>query len=143
MTATLDLNTLSEPLRAVFQSVLGERDDAQKLHQESEAEQRRLTIENQLLKETIRLLRLKQYGAKSEQLSDAQLALLDLEPGVTRAEVAAEAALPAREKKIVRVAAPHGRAALPAHLPRVEEIILVPADQRHCATCACPKCALG
>jgi transposase len=21
--------------------------------------------------------------------------------------------------------------------------MLVPADQRHCATCACPKCALG
>ena len=143
MTAALDLNTLSEPLRAVFQSVLGERDDAQKLQQESAAEQRRLTIENKLLKEAIRLLRLKQYGAKSEQLSDAQLALLDLEPGVTRAEVAAEAALPVREKKVVRGAAPHGRATLPAHLPRVEEILLVPAAERHCATCACPKCALG
>jgi transposase len=69
--------------------------------------------------------------------------LLDWEPGVTTAAVAAEAALPAREKQLARRAAPHGRAPLPAHLPRVEEIILVPADQRHCATCACPKCALG
>ena len=150
MTATLALNTLSEPLRAVFQSVLGERetfrterDEAQKLRQESEAEQRRLTLENKLLKEAIRLLRLKQDGAKSEQLSDAQLALLELEPGVTGAEVAAEAALPAREKKLPRIATPHGRSPLPAHLPRVEEIILVPAAQRHCATCAGPKCALG
>jgi transposase len=150
MTPTLDLNTLSEPLRAVFQSVLGERetfrterDSAQKLHAETEAERARLAIENKLLNEAIRLLRLKQYGAKSEQLSDAQLALLDLEPGVTREEVAAEAALPAREKKLARVATPHGRSPLPAHLPRVEEIIAVPAAERHCATCGCPKCALG
>jgi transposase len=150
MAPTLDLNTLSEPLRAVFQSVLGERetfrterDEAQKLQAETEAERRRLVLENKLLNEAIRLLRLKQYGAKSEQLSDAQLALLDLEPGVTREEVAAEAALPAREKKLARVATPHGRSPLPAHLPRVEEIILVPAAERHCATCGGPQCAIG
>ena len=164
MSSTPDLNTLSEPLRAVFQSVLGERDtfrseresfrierdevqrlcdESKKLCVETEAERARLAIENKLLQEAIRLLRLKKYGARSEQLSDAQLTLLELEPGVTREEVAAEAALPAREKKIVRVAAPHGRAALPAHLPRVEELILVPAAERHCATCACPKCAMG
>jgi transposase len=143
MTPTLDLNTLSEPLRAVFQSVLGERDEAHKLHAQAEAERARLALEVKLLQEAIRLLRLKQYGAKSEQLSDAQLALLELEPGVTRAEVAAEAALPAREKKLPRVATPHGRSPLPAHLPRVAEIISVPADQRHCTTCGCPKCALG
>lgn len=150
MTSSPDLNTLSEPLRAVFQSVLGERDEAQKLcveskklQAEAEAERARLAIEVKLLKEALRLLRLKQYGAKSEQLSDAQLALLDLEPGVTREEVAAEAALPAREKKLTRAALPHGRSPLPAHLPRVEEIIPVPAAERHCATCGCPKCALG
>ena len=157
MSSTPDLNTLSEPLRAVFQSVFGERDtfrterdevqklfvENKKLHAETEAERARLAIEVKLLKEAIRLLRLKKYGAKSEQLSDAQLTLLDQEPGVTREEVVAEAALPAREKKILRVAAPHGRGVLPAHLPRVEELILVPAGQRHCATCACEKCALG
>ena len=157
MTQTLDLKTLSEPLRAVFQSVLGEREtfraerdeaqklcvESQKLQAEAEAQRARLALEVKLLKEAIRLLRLKQYGAKSEQLSDAQLALLDLEPGVSREEVAAEAALPAQEKKLVRGATPHGRSPLPAHLPRVEEIIPVPAEDRHCATCGCPKCALG
>ena len=150
MAATLDLNTLSEPLRAVFQSVLGERDEARHQREkfraerdEAESERRRLTIEVKLLNEAIRLLRLDKYGPKSEKLSDAQLALLDLEPGVTREEVAAEAAQPAREKKLPRAAAPHGRAPLPAHLPRVEELIPVPADQRHCATCGCPKCAIG
>lgn len=106
MTATLDLNTLSEPLRAVFQSVLGQLDEAENLRQTAEAEQRRLTIEVKLLKEAIRLLRLDKYGAKSEQLSDHQLALLELEPGVTREEVAAEIALPAREKKLTRVCRP-------------------------------------
>ena len=28
-------------------------------------------------------------------------------------------------------------------MPRVEEVILVPAGERHCSTCACPKCAMG
>lgn len=157
MTSTLDLNTLSEPLHAAFQGVLGELEEVRKLYgenkqlqtetlklrQDAEAERDRLAVEVRLLKEAIRLLRLKKYGAKSEQLTDGQLALLELEPGVLREEVAAESALPAREKKIVRVPAPHGRGVLPAHLPRVEEVILVPAEERHCATCACPKCALG
>ena len=143
MAATLDLHTLSEPLRAVFQSVLGERDEARARHEMAESERRRLTIENKLLKEAIRLLRLKQYGAKSEHLSDTQLALLDLEPGVAREEVAAEAAQPAREKKLTRAAAPHGRAPLPAHLPRVEELISAPAQARHCVTCGGPQCVIG
>jgi transposase len=143
MAATPDLHTLSEPLRAVFQGVLGERDEACAQREIAESERRRLTVENRLLREAIRLLRLKQYGARSEQLSDAQLALLELEPGVAREEVAAEAAQPAREKKPVRAAAPHGRAPLPAHLPRVEETIPVPAEERRCATCGGPKCSLG
>jgi len=150
MAQTLDLSTLSEPLRAVFQSVLGERDEARHQREpfraerdEAEAERRRLTIENKLLHEAIRLLRLDQYGPKSAPLSDAQLARLDLEPGVAREEVAAEVAQPAREKKLVRAAAPHGRAPLPAPLPRVEEVISVPAEERHCAPCGGPKCGLG
>ena len=115
MSVALDLNTLSPPLREVFQSVLGERDAARLEH-------RRVEVENQLLKERIRLLLLDKYGPKAEQLSDAQLALLELEPGVTREEVATEAAQPAREKQLRRPSAAHGRRPLPAHLPRVEEI---------------------
>jgi hypothetical protein len=94
-----------------------------------------LEQEVKLLKEHIRLLLLSKYGAKSEKLSDAQLSLLELEPGVTREEVAREAAQPAREKKLKSRPAPHGREKLPAHLPRVEEIVRVPEDQRHCPTC--------
>jgi hypothetical protein len=115
---------------------LGERDEARLEH-------RRVEVENKLLKERIRLLLLSKYGPKAEQLSDAQLSLLELEPGVTREEVATEAAQPAREKQLRRQSAPHGRSPLPAHLPRVEEIILVPANERHCATCGCAKCVIG
>jgi hypothetical protein len=75
-----------------------------------------LTIENKLLNEAIRLLRLDKYGPKFEKLSDTQLALLDLEPGVAREEVTDEAPLP-------------------AHLPSVEETMPLPAEQRQCATC--------
>lgn len=128
-----DLSMLPEPLREAVQSVIAER----------EAAQRRLEQENKLLRERIRLLLLSKYGSKSEKLSDAQLSLLEEEPGVTREEVAGEAALPAREKKLRNRARPHGRAPLPAHLPRVEEIIPVPADQRHCPSCRCPKCFIG
>ena len=130
MSVALDLNTLSPPLREVFQGIVGERDEARLEHH-------RLEVEVKLLKERLRLLLLSKYGPKAEQLSDAQLALLELEPGVTREEVATEAAQPAGEKQLRRQSAPHGR------LPRVEELILVPADQRHCATCGCAKCVIG
>ena len=108
----------------------------------SQAEQRRLEQENKLLKEHIRLLLLSKYGAKSEKLSDAQLNLLEAEPGVSREEVASEAAQPKREK-LLKPRAAHGRAPLPAHLPRVEETVRVPDQERHCATCGCPKCCIG
>ena len=143
MPVALDLNTLSQPLRAVFQSVFGERDEACQQRDEARLEHRRVEVENKLLKERIRLLLLSKYGPKAEQLSDAQLSLLELEPGVTREEVATEAAQPAREKQLRRQSAPHGRLPLPAHLPRVEEIIRVPESERHCATCGCAKCVIG
>jgi transposase len=150
MPATPDLSTLSAPLRAVFQSVLGERDEAREQREKfraegeiAESERRRLLVEVRLLKEAIRLLRLAKYGPKSEKLSDAQLNLLEAEPGVAREEIAAEAAQPKREKLLKPRPAPHGRAPLPAHLPRVGEIIRVPDGERHCATCGCPKCCIG
>ena len=44
----------------------------------------------QVLEERLRLDRIKKYGPGGEKLSDAQLKLLDLEPGVSQAEVQAE-----------------------------------------------------
>ena len=43
-----------------------------------------------VLEEKLRLVRIDKYGPGSEKLSDAQLELLDLEPGVSSAEVQAE-----------------------------------------------------
>ncbi|MDP2379403.1 MAG: hypothetical protein Q8M35_02740 [Pseudohongiella sp.] len=42
------------------------------------------------MKERLRLERIKKYGPGSEKLSDAQLNLLELEPGVSNVEVQAE-----------------------------------------------------
>ena len=47
----------------------------------------RLEQENRLLREMLRLERLKKYGSKSEKLSEEQVELLELEPGVHAAEV--------------------------------------------------------
>jgi hypothetical protein len=43
-----------------------------------------------VLEEKLRLMRIDKYGSGSEKLSDAQLELLELEPGVSSAEVKAE-----------------------------------------------------
>lgn len=83
----------------------------------------------QMLEERWRLHLLAKYGPASERLNDAQLELLEQEPGVSHAEVEAEserAAEPtlgrARERR------PHpGRQELPAHLPRREQILACPA----------------
>ena len=44
----------------------------------------------QVLEQRLRLQRIQKYGPASEKLSDAQLELLELEPGVSSAEVQAE-----------------------------------------------------
>ncbi len=116
-----------------------------------EREWRRLEMENQLLNERLRLLLLKKYGPKSDQLSDAQLSLLEGEPGVSAAEVAAEATLNPAEKsrdekiqKREKEKRPHpGRNELPAHLPRVEQIIPCTGEQCRCGQCGQEKKVIG
>jgi transposase len=99
-----------------------------------------------LLEERLRLLRINKYGPASERLSDAQLELLELEPGVSVAEVVAESqrepvTLPPPAKK---ARPPHpGRQALPAHLPRVERIIACTAEQCVCGQCGRATRLLG
>ena len=48
-----------------------------------ERELKRLTSENELLREQLRLARVAKYGPASEKLNDAQLSLLEGEPGVS------------------------------------------------------------
>ena len=79
----------------------------------------------QVLEQRLRLQRIQKYGPASEKLSNAQLELLELEPGVSSAEVEAESErepLPTSTGSQRR--RPHpGRQELPAELPRVERVI--------------------
>jgi transposase len=111
-----------------------------------ETEIQRLTLANKYLDERMRLVLIEKYGAKSEQLTDAQLQLLENEPGVSPAEVEAEAQLPEQEKaEAAKVQKrPHpGRNGLPAHLERMEKIVPCPPDQCQCGQCQKTMTVIG
>ncbi len=99
-------------------------------------------LENKLLREQLRLALIKKYGPKSESLSDAQLQLMELEPGVQAAEVQVESSKPqissetAQPVATAKKSAPHGRSALPEGLPRTVVIVPVPKEM-----CVCQKCS--
>src|SRR5690606_27936455 len=77
----------------------------------------------------------------SEKLSDAQLQLLELEPGVSTSEVEAESkreplpSIQSRETTSGRIRNHPGRQELPAELPRVERLIACTPEQ-----CVCQRC---
>jgi transposase len=99
----------------------------------------------QVLEERLRLERIRKYGPSSEKLSDAQLQLLDLEPGVSNAEVQAESErelLPSPAKQQARRKHP-GRQELPARLPRVERVIACTPEQCTCKLCGQAKAVIG
>ena len=99
----------------------------------------------QLLEERLRLERVKKYGAASEKLSSAQLELLELEPGVSHAEVQAESERqPVAEPRPQPERRPHpGRQELPAHLPRVEKIVPCAPEQCTCKLCGAATEVIG
>jgi transposase len=99
----------------------------------------------QVLEERLRLERIKKYGPASETLSTAQLDLLDLEPGVSQAEVQAESQRePVAAPKPKPERRPHpGRQELPAHLPRVERVIACPPEECACLCCGQPTVVIG
>jgi transposase len=113
--------------------------DAQKIELlEKELQWAKLKI--QVLEQRLRMELIRKYGPKSETLSDAQLLLLEMEPGVSSAEVEAESQRePLPEASVVvakttRKSRPHpGRQELPAHLPRVERMVA-------CKQCVCQGC---
>lgn len=85
------------------------------------------------------------FGRKSEKVSPAQLMLalkgLGLEMDLSAPiELPPEAERPERLKKKAR---PHGRRALPPHLPREEERVAVPEAERTCAKCGAGKEVIG
>jgi hypothetical protein len=112
------------------------------LRQDNESYKRSLALSEmriQKLEQELRLERIRKYGTHSEKLSDLQLRLLDLEPGVSSVEIEAESRReplpdtttseePGTKQKRARRRHP-GRNEFPAHLERVEEIIACSAEQ--------------
>jgi transposase len=95
--------------------------------------------------EKLRLQRIAKYGPGSEKLTSLQLELLELEPGVSNVEVAAEGereALPATPDKQKRKRHP-GRQTLPADLPRVERVIACTSEQCACGGCGQATTLIG
>jgi transposase len=105
------------------------------------------------LEERLRRDRIARYGKRSETLSDLQLELLDLEPGVSSEEVAAEGerealTTPSEDKPQdhhkTKVGRKHpGRQTLPGHLARVEKIIACTAEQCRCGQCGEATTVIG
>jgi transposase len=91
-----------------------------------------------VLEERLRLVRIAKYGPGSEKLSDAQLKLLELEPGVSNVEVQAESQRPAVQPSAKRTRNHPGRQQLPANLPRVDRILACTPEQ-----CVCRGCGKG
>jgi transposase len=97
-----------------------------------------------LLEEKLRLQRIEKYGPGSEKLSSVQLELLELEPGVSQAEVIAESqrsALPPASDNKKRKHP--GRQRLPTHLPRVERVIACAAEHCVCGGCGGQTAVIG
>src|ERR1700737_4242520 len=96
-----------------------------------------------VLEERLRLVRIEKYGPGSEKLSDAQLELLEMEPGVSSAEVKAESER-GQLKLPLKPAKKHpGRQELPAHLPRIEKIIACTPEQCVCGNCGKENSVIG
>jgi transposase len=83
------------------------------------------------------------YGPGGEKLNDAQLELLELEPGVSSVEVLAESErepLPTATKR----KRPHpGRQTLPPELPRLERVIGCAPEQCTCQACGQAMAVIG
>ena len=93
---------------------------------------------------------IRKYGPKSETLSDAQMQLLELEPGVSSEEIQAESERPpippptsltSTERKKSRKHP--GRQSLPAHLPRVEKVVSCTPEQCVCKCCGKETVVIG
>jgi transposase len=100
----------------------------------------------QVLEERLRQQRIAKYGPGSEKLSNLQLELLEVEPGVSNAEVAAESereTLPSSSGEKKKRRKHPGRQTLPAHLTRVEKIIACSPEQCKCGNCGADTVVIG
>jgi transposase len=122
--------------------------------QRSELDYAQLKI--RVLEERLRKQRIEKYGKHSEKLSDLQLELLDLEPGVSSEEVEAESqreplaasaantAEAAGQKPADKPRRKHpGRNELPRHLERIEQVIACTGSQCVCGQCGKETTVIG
>ncbi len=115
-----------------------------------QAENARLQRVVILKDEQIRLLNIRKWGPKADKLSENQLSLLPQELVVVVPEVEREAELPDAAKALPAVPKAKspknrhpGRATLPAHLERREEIIPCHPKDCTCSTCGAPRPVIG
>jgi transposase len=137
-TAIEDLPAEPEALRALVLMMMAERDAAIAERDTAMAERDKLATRNERLHALLVKLRRMQFGRKSERLPADQLtlALEDLETAIAGIEAEAERGDPAlRRERAQKRRASHG--ALPAHLPRIE-LVLMPPD----TTCPCYKATM-
>jgi transposase len=115
-------------------------------------ELQRAQMKVQILEERLRLARIAKYGKSSEKLSDLQLELLDLEPGVSSEEVQAESEREpfttppdaAQDQQSRKPKRKHpGRQTLPAHLERIEKIVACTPEQCICGGCGKETTVIG
>jgi transposase len=135
--AAADMQSLPEEpaaLRALLLSALAERDSLAAERDSLVAERDTLAERNERLHHLLQKLRRMQFGPRSERLADDQLqfAFEEVEAAIASGEAEAEQRSPdlrkqntARRRK--------GRGRLPAHLPRIEQV-LMPESM------ACPCC---
>jgi transposase len=96
-----------------------------------------------VLEERLRLMRIEKYGPGSEKLSDLQLELLELEPGVSSVEVLTESQRAQLELPLKKARQHPGRQELPADLPRVEVLIGCTPEQCVCGQCGKETIVIG
>ncbi len=121
-------------LRALLLTAWTERDSVVAERDSVTAERDALAARNERLQHLLRKLQRMQFGRRSEQLPEDQLqfAFEEVEASLADTEAEAEKRSPElRKRRAVRRRAGRGR--LPAHLPRIEQV-LMPADT------ACPCC---
>jgi transposase len=150
----------SDPIVTALIAQLQQQLDTQAQQLDTQARQMQSTahelqyaqLKIQVLEERLRLARIAKYGKHSEKLGDLQLELLELEPGVSSEEVAAESereplsAAPAtpEDKTGPKPAREHpGRQRLPAHLDRVEKIVACTPAQCTCGGCGKDTTVIG
>jgi transposase len=145
LAADNDTPTLPEDpaaLRVLLLETLAKVDTLSSRYVDISAERDALAEQNEHLRHLLAKLRRRQFGRKSEQLTDEQLQLAFEEIEATLAENAAEAgkqspALRDQQKKRRRA----GRGRLPAQLPRIEQVLAPEATA--CPCCQGPLAEIG